>query len=68
MFSILLLYLYNLCMLFTCGGNKEYYCLGECNKSQVLAVTFTNELSQKRPFDYDLMEFGIHINIDTMPF
>ena len=55
-------------MLFTCGGNKEYYCLGECNKSQVLAVTFTNELSQKRPFDYDLMEFGIHINIDTMPF
>ena len=25
MFSILLLYLYNLCMLFTCGGNKEYY-------------------------------------------
>ena len=28
MFSILLLYLYNLCMLFTCGGNKEYYCIG----------------------------------------
>ena len=25
MFSVLLLYLYNPCLLFTCGGNKEYY-------------------------------------------
>ena len=42
MFSVLLLYLYlyNPCMLFTCGGNKEYYyyCFGVGAQVQINTI------------------------------
>ena len=41
MFSVSLLYLYNPSLLFTCGGNKEYYyyyCLGRLLRNGMLHI------------------------------